>query len=198
MRRNYIDKHTHTHAKNRFAFIEFLDLSFNSFEHVFTDQQDEKEFMEKYVSLKYLNLTMAFTESILDKIFYFNKVLEVVYLGENRLNSFPKFCQFYEPDNCNKINKEINLECKLREIKFDSNNLKLVCYTDLIELTNLEYLNLGDNKISHIESNSFSNLINMEILILSSNNLTIFDDNLFSSLTNLKFLNISFNQLETI
>ncbi len=68
----------------------------------------------------------------------------------------------------------------------------------MIELTNLEYLNLGANKISYIELNSFSSLINIEILILSSNNLTIFDDNLFSPLANLKFLNISFNQLETI
>jgi Leucine-rich repeat (LRR) protein len=154
--------------------------------------------MENYASLKYLNLMTAFEESIQEKVFYFNKVLEVVYLGENGLNSFPKFCQFYEPENCNKINKVLNLECKLREIKFDSNNLKVVSYTDLIELTNLEYLNLEANKISYIELNSFSNLINMEILILSSNNLTFFDDNLFSPLANLKFLKISFNQLETI
>ena len=82
-----------------------------------------------------------------------------------------KFCQFCIESECSKayIAETINLECKLREINFDSNDLGKIFFEDLMDLNNLEYLNLENNRISFIEASSFSNLMNLKTLILSRN-----------------------------
>ena len=78
-------------------------------------------------------------------------------------------------------------------------SLKTIFYADLLEMTNLEYLNLENNSISTIELHSFSDLIKLETLILSLNNLTYFNDTfIFSPLSSLKFLNLSSNRIEII
>ena len=41
----------------------------------------------------------------------------------------------------------------LREIYFDSNNLGKILFEDLMDLNDLEYLNLENNRISLIEAN---------------------------------------------
>ena len=73
-------------------------------------------------------------------------------------------------------------------------------FEDLMELNNLEYLNLENNRISFIETNSFSNLINLETLILSQNEIVFKNETnyLFDTLSNLKLLNLSSNKIEFI
>ncbi len=93
----------------------------------------------------------------------------------------------------------IEVVCKLKELKFDSNNLEKIFFFNLREMANLEYLNLENNSISTIELHSFSDLIKLETLILSLNNLTNFNETfIFSPLSSLKFLNLSSNQIEII
>ena len=113
--------------------------------------------MTNFPNLKYLDITKCMTKSISNKLFYFNKILEIGFFSGNNLTLFPKFCQFCYSLDCEEISN-INLECKLKQLKFDLNNLKKLLYADLSELINLEYLNLEGNSISSIEINSFSNL----------------------------------------
>ena len=129
----------------------------------FDDNVEIKNFMNSCNKLKYLDLSESLSLMLSDKIFYFNKLLEVGLFSGNFLNSFPKFCQYCSSDICNKI-PNMNFECKLKQVAFDSNNLEKVLYLDLVELSGLEYLNLENNSISFIEANSFSNLIRLETL----------------------------------
>ena len=79
--------------------------------------------------------------------------------------------------------------------------MEKITYSDLNELNNLEYLNLENNQINFLETNSFSNLKKLETLLLSSNRLTSSSfENIetFSFMSNLKFLNLSSNLIEVI
>ena len=59
-----------------------------------------------------------------------------------------------------------------------------------MDLNNLEYLNLENNRISFIEASSFSNLINLKTLILSRNQIVFIKETyyLFDTLSNLQLL----------
>jgi hypothetical protein len=147
-------------------------------------------FVGDFSDLKTIDFSKSFTKAISNKQFSFNLFLEVAYFSENEMKSFPKFCQKSKPTY---------IGCRLRELKFNSNNLKKIFFSDLLEMTNLEYLNLENNSIALIEFHSFSDLIKLETLILSLNRLTYFNDTfIFSLLSNLKFLNLSSNQIEII
>ena len=170
-----------------YSYIVCLNLSNNNFGQFFSSFlfTEVKDFMNSYPNMKYIDLSNSLTRSISNNVFYFNKILETSSFSGNNLNSFPKFCQF-----CKSCESRINLECRLRELKFDANNLEIMFYSDLADLNNLEYLNLEKNSISSIEINSFSNLIKLETLSLSSNKLTTFNDDIliFKYISNLKFL----------
>jgi len=172
--------------------LHYLNISFNDLQFMFNTEFEFKFFSDFFLNLKSIDLSNSISKSISNKIFYFNRLLEFGYFSENSMNSLPKFCQIK-----NWIYEEI--ECKLKELKFNSNSLKTIFYADLLEMTNLEYLNLENNSIYTIELHSFSDLIKLETLILSLNNLTYFNDTfIFSPLSSLKFLNLSSNQIEII
>jgi len=166
-------------------------------EFIFDEEFESKVFMTLFLDLKIIDFSKSFSKSLLNKMFFFNKLIEEAYFSENNMNLFPKFCQacsnsydFCNPDLA---------DCKLRKVKFNSNALKHLFYLDLFEMINLEYLDLENNSISTIELHSFSNLIKLETLILSLNILTHFNDTfIFSPLSSLKFLNLSSNQIEIV
>ena len=179
--------------------VIYLDLSFNVFNYMMSVDVLEQGFMELFIEMKTINLTNCLASLISNKKFYFNKQLEAGIFSSNGLTSFPKFCQFCTSFHCDKISN-INVNCQLRIVEFDSNHLTKIDYIDLNELENLEYLNLENNLLAAIENNSFSNLVKLETLILSRNRLSSFsrDVVVFSCLTNLKLLNLSSNTLEEI
>ena len=125
----------------------------------------------------------------------------MVYLNENNLTSFPIFCQYCDitSPSCIKYLNAINFDCKLRVLRFDSNNLREIFYKDLSELENLEILNLDNNLISYIEASSFLKLKKLDTLILSRNSINSFASiDTFDSLTELKLLNLSWNRIEFV
>lgn len=141
----------------------YLNLSYNNLEYILSDDLDFKIFMDKFVLLNSIDLSKSFSKSsISNKELFFNKYLEYGYFSGNKMNLFPKFCQV-----CLKCREDV---CKLKELKFDSNNLEKNFYSDLLEMKNLEYLDLENNSITIIELHSFSDLINLETLILFLNN----------------------------
>ena len=174
--------------------LEYLNLSHNSLEY-FYDYNFEFTFLLNFVgNLRTVDFSNSFSKSISNKLFFFSKSLEFAYFSNNDMNLFPKFCKKCLFQYCN-----IEIECKLRVLKFDSNNLKKIFYLNLFELKNLEYLNLENNSLSFIETKSFSDLIKLETLILSHNNLTFLNNSLiFLPLSSLKLLNLSSNQIEII
>jgi hypothetical protein len=52
-----------------------------------------ESFAEGFSNLKTIDFSKSFTKAISNKQFYFNLFLEVAYLSENEMESFPKFCQ---------------------------------------------------------------------------------------------------------
>jgi Leucine-rich repeat (LRR) protein len=168
----------------------YLNLSYNNLESFLGKEMKFDGFVNDFADLKTIDFSKSFAKTISNKEFSFNLFLEVAYFSENEMKSFPKFCQ---------ISKQTDICCRLRELKFNSNNLKKIFFSDLLEMTNLEYLNLENNSISLIEFHSFSDLIKLETLILSLNRLTYFNDTfIFSPLSSLKFLNLSSNRIEII
>jgi Leucine-rich repeat (LRR) protein len=180
--------------------VFFLDVSFNNIKRLYDGKEPIfRDLMDSAAFLRHFNLAHSLNSILKDKIFYFNKQLEIVFFTGNYLNLFPKFCQFCSSRNC-RSNLLINNECRLRKLHFDSNNLKRLLFEDLSALDNLELLNLDNNSLSFIEDKSLSNLIKLEVLILSRNKLSSMNLNasLFSKLSNLKFLNLSSNLIESI
>jgi Leucine-rich repeat (LRR) protein len=177
--------------------IIYLNLSYNMLEFIFDEKFESKFFLMLFLDLKIIDFSQSFSKSFLNKIFFFNKLIEEAYFSKNNINLFPKFCQVCS--NLYDFCKPDITDCKLRKVAFNSNALKQLFYLDLFEMINLEYLDLENNSISSIELHSFSNLIKLETLILSLNILTYFNDTfIFSPLSSLKFLNLSSNQIEII
>lgn len=65
-------------------------------------------------------------------------------------------------------------------------------------LSNLEELNVGQNRISRIDSNAFDGLINLRILYLDDNTLTAVPSSSFSFVPNLAELYLGINSFATI
>ena len=179
--------------------MDTLDLSFNDFHYLFTEDTIITHFAESYVKMTVINMASSISASLSHKILYFNKNLEYASLSNNYLQSLPRFCQTCLYYNCEKLD-EYDFECKLKTLYFNSNNLKMLSNRDLLSLTNLEYLNMENNSISFIESRAFSYLGNLEILILSHNKLSLFNEShvIFNFMDNLKFINLSSNSIEVI
>ena len=131
-------------VKNLPIYLVHLNLSQNSLEFILNDDKELKYFMEYFDALKSIDLSKSVSKSMSNRIFFFNRNLELAYFTENSMNSFPKFCQSYSVSHN---------YCKLKELKLNSNNLKTILFSNLIEMTQLEYLNLENNSISFIESN---------------------------------------------
>ncbi len=175
---------------NNLDTLVYLDLSFNNFISILDNQIEIKGFMNFYTNLKSINLSFSLRSMFSNRVFHFNKMLENAYLSGNNLNLFPKFCQNID---------ELYFECGLKVVLFDSNNLESLTLGNLFDLSNLEYLNLENNSLSFIETNSFSYLAKLEILLLANNKLKNFNNSeIFRPLVNLHMLNLSFNQIEIV
>jgi len=180
--------------------VFYLDISFNNIKSLYGAIESVfRHLMDNAAFLRHFNLANSLNSVLKDNVFYFNKQLEIVFFTGNNLNIFPKFCQFCSSDSC-QSNLLLNNECRLRQLYFDSNNLKTLLFEDLHALDNLELFNLDNNSLSFIEDNSLSNLIKLEVLILSRNKLSSENLNsmLFSKLSNLKLLNLSSNLIESV
>ena len=173
-----------------------IDLSYNNIDLL----QNEADFLNFYPKLKKFILKNGLSRDSSKYVFNFNKMLETAVFTGNKLEKFPKFCQIYK--SCLRFpcdRSAINLECKLRILYFDSNNLKSLENSFFSNLYNLEYLNLEDNKIEFTENNVFINLFRLETLILSQNSLKQFENSeIFNSLVNLKSIYLKNNYFEII
>jgi Leucine-rich repeat (LRR) protein len=182
--------------------LNYLNVSLNSLELIPKDGEFEiRYFMEYFKNLRIVDFTKSLmAKSFSNKMFFFNNLLECAYFTGNNLKVFPKFCQKCLVDSLIDFEcKHLEVVCKLKELKFNSNNLEKILYFNLREMANLEYLDLENNSIATIELHSFADLIKLETLILSLNNLAHFNDTfIFSPLSSLKLLNLSSNQIEII
>ena len=169
-----------------------LDLSHNAFEFFVSDELEITDFIDYCETLAFFNVAHSLSPHISNKIFSFNKALEFASFSANRMSTFPRFCQSIDIDYVG--------ECQLRTLYFDSNGLDALLNRDLMDMVNLEYLDLDNNRISFVESQAFSYLYNLDTLVLSRNKLTSFNGStrVFSYLYSLRVLNLSMNSLEVV
>lgn len=85
-------------------------------------------------------------------------------------------------------------------VEFSARNasLQVLSKKNFAGLKNLRSLNLADNKIKHIDSDTFDALTALEELDLSGNELESIDEDVFSKLKNLKTLRIGHNKFHSI
>lgn len=97
------------------------------------------------------------------------------------------------------INSQINLE-QTNIIKIDlENNLIGKIFTNSFEnFENLQRLRLNNNYIDEIEAGSFYKLSGLDDLQLAKNRIDKLDSNIFRNLTNLKYLSIKDNRLNKL
>ena len=164
--------------------IKHLDISDNKFNFLFSDQVLIYDFY-RYHNLAFINMTKSMLQKLSDKIFQFNNKLENAHMSGNHLLTFPLFCS------------DFWLQCMLKVVDFNSNNLDHIKNINLMYVDNLEYLDISNNRIEFIESGSFDNLISLEILLLSRNKLNSINGS-FKYLESLQLLDLSFNFIETI
>ena len=177
----------------RMANLNYLDISHNTirtFDDILRKDNIVVYFKNSTTNLLYIDFTSAFDSRLAHSVFYFGKKLEIAILSRLKLSTFARFC----------VEDEQFYACQLKTLYFDSNHIETVKNVDLMYLEKLEYLNLDNNLIGYIETESFKNLVNLETLILSRNQLVYFNETrkIFNYLTNLKYLNLSANRLAYI
>jgi hypothetical protein len=85
----------------------------------------------------------------------------------------------------------------VQELNLEGRGLSLVP-SELRFLSNLQWLNLGNNQLTSIDPQTFANLPNLEYLYLDHNQLTAIDPQTFTNLPNLQQLYLHQNQLKAI
>ena len=111
-----------------------------------------------------------------------NEILEEINFDSNQIDSL----------NLKKIGRNL---LKINKLSFLHNRLKTIEKGDLLFLTNLQYLDLGDNQITDIAAGSFFSQEKLEKLFLDDNHITVIEPMTFYGLKNLKVLSIKHNGL---
>ncbi len=86
----------------------------------------------------------------------------------------------------------------VQTLDLENNQLTTIESNTFAGLTNLKYLHLSGNNLTTIESNTFAGLTSLEVLVLKDNQLTMIESNAFAGLTSLEGLYLQNNQLTTI
>ena len=111
-----------------------------------------------------------------------NEILEEIKFDSNRIDSL----------NLKKLRHTF---LTINKLSFLYNRLKTIEKGDLLFLTNLRYLDLGNNQITDIAPGSFFSQEKLEKLFLDNNHITMIEPMTFYGLQNLKILSIKHNRL---
>ncbi|XP_011875216.1 PREDICTED: chaoptin [Vollenhovia emeryi] len=153
-----------------------LHLSSNSIRNV-----DKEAFRGLEDTLEYLNLENNDLPAVPSAVSQL-KMLSYLYLANNEIRniSAEAFQEFAE---------------HLKALSLATNSLDAVPVAALSRCQRLLHLNLGYNKISHVESGDFEWAEDLEILLLRNNILTKLKAKTFKGAGKLKELSLSFNHL---
>ncbi|XP_053995102.1 chaoptin-like isoform X1 [Hylaeus volcanicus] len=156
--------------------IRRIHLSSNSLKNV-----DDDAFRGLEDSLEYLNLENNDLPNVPGAVSRLRK-LSYLYLANNDIRNISgdAFQEFAE---------------NLRALSLATNSLDVVPVTALLRCQRLLHLNLGYNKISHVQSGDFEWAEDLEILLLRNNVLTKLNGETFKGAGRLKELSLSFNHL---
>ena len=111
-----------------------------------------------------------------------NEILEEINFDSNQIDSL----------NLKKLGHTF---LTINKLSFLYNRLKTIEKGDLLFLTNLRYLELGNNQITDIAPGSFFSQEKLEKLFLDNNHITMIEPMTFYGLQNLKILSIKHNRL---
>lgn len=155
--------------------IVHLVLSFNNIEAI-----HDNAFSTLENSLEYLDLERNFLTSIPSAIYNMNK-LRYLYFTSNDISSIE-----YLPNT-------------LRVLSLSSNNFTQIPNDALLNCTELSYLNMGYNKVTSIEVNSFAEWgQQLQTLLLRNNKIARLNSGVFNGLESIKEISLSFNDIHYI
>ncbi|XP_076280949.1 uncharacterized protein LOC143209346 isoform X1 [Lasioglossum baleicum] len=156
--------------------IKRIHLSSNSIKNV-----DDDAFRGLEDTLEYLNLENNDLPNVPPAVSQLRK-LSYLYLANNDIRNISgdAFQEFAE---------------NLRALSLATNSLDTVPVLALSRCQRLLHLNLGYNKISHVQPGDFEWAEDLEILLLRNNVLTKLSKETFKGASNLKELSLSFNHL---
>jgi Leucine-rich repeat (LRR) protein len=163
------------------SLLETLDLSFNEIKYL-----DSNRTFQYLNSLKYLNLSNNRLNSLDAFIFGFLYNLSDLHLASNNLTFLNGRCFF----NLRNLKKLILKNNQLNSIDFSQLNKN--------DLYNLEYLELEENKITHINETHFQFYFYLSSLNLNSNPIESIHKNTFKSLKLLKTLWVSNTKIDSL
>lgn len=85
-----------------------------------------------------------------------------------------------------------------RKLYLSGNLIQRIYRTDFWNFSSLELLNLGNNRISHLQEGAFSSLSSLRSLFLNGNNLERLSPDMFLGLYNLRYLYFEYNEIHDI
>ena len=131
-------------------------------------------------SLEYLDLERNFLTTIPMAIYRLNK-LRFLYLTSNAINSVDI------------------LPATLKVLSLSSNNFTCIPVEVLINCTELSYLNMGYNKLTTIEANTFEGWGGeLQTLLLRNNKISDLKFGAFNGLDSIKEISLSFNDIHNV
>lgn len=152
-----------------------LVLSFNHVKSV-----DARAFASLENSLEYLDLERNFLTTIPSAIYSLNK-LRFLYLTSNAINSVDA------------------LPATLKVLSLSSNNFSRIPIEVISNCTELSYLNMGYNKLTTIEANTFEGWgTELQTLLLRNNKISDLTFGAFNGLDSIKEISLSFNDIHNV
>ena len=94
--------------------------------------------------------------------------------------------------------KELQISSKINEFYLRGNNLKTISSEILKKLTHLKTLEISNNNLEYIPTNTFKDFNNLEKLILKGNELKTLSKEMFTGLNNLYSLDLSENEISEL
>lgn len=155
--------------------IVHLVLSYNHIRNISNDA-----FTSLENSLEYLDLERNFLTTIPSAIYNLNK-LRYLYFTSNAISSVDV------------------LPATLKVLSLSSNNFTRIPVEVLINCTELSYLNMGYNKLTHIDANTFEGWgSEVQTLLLRNNKISDLAYGAFNGLDSIKEISLSFNDIHNV
>lgn len=152
-----------------------LVLSYNQINFV-----DTNAFATLEGSLEYLDFERNFLTTIPAAVYTLNK-LRYLYFTSNEISSVEA------------------LPATLKVLSLSSNNFSRIPHEVLINCTELSYLNMGYNKITRIEANTFEGWgSELQTLLLRNNKISELTFGAFNGLDSIKEISLSFNDIHNV